>query len=203
MSVGSSGGFGNELRILQRWDLSGLDTGAGVASATLTMRASRARGADTVHLFALKSANGNWKEGTGDQDLAEPGEATWNSQRHDANDGGLAWADGEPGAGPSLSGALPPEDSGNDSYYARPIASFTFEDDDDGALIEVELSGAAGLGDGSLTVLIESWKGLDNPGFVMLPESGPRHTNRDVQFFTSEAGNAEDRPELRVTLAKP
>ena len=198
---------GTRFRQVERWDMGGLDTSNGVASATLewTLKdkgVGGAQGTGKGFLFALKPANDDWTEGSGAGGVggSDNGDATYNDKSGFINtpSNNVAWTGGQ-GAGPALtSGGNPP--ASNNGYYVDPIGEFSWDSGNlsGGDVISISLSGASGLGDGSLTTLIDSWTGLNNAGFVTITDAEGGASTQRIFPFTSEAAEA-NRPQLSVT----
>jgi len=210
-TVGRNAGNDDNFRVVQRWDLSSLDTSPGVQSATLDLTlkdkgVGGSQGTGKAFLFALKSTSDAWIEGTGTGGVnsGDNGASTWNFMNQfggaaNPQPGDTAWPGGQ-GAGPGLtSGGNPP--AVNNGYFVDPMGEVTWDTNNDSAgdVKSISLSGVAGIGDGSLTALIDHM-GTSDAGFVMVSDAEGGSSTQRFFYHTSEASTASDRPLLTVTV---
>ena len=151
--------------------------GATCNSATLTMTAISTPGVDqTISVYAIASANGNWVEGTKGGLIAAAGEPCWNAKEADGSGGvTTAWAGS---AGLSTSGT---------DYVAAALGSFAF-------------GTAHSAGDQLSTTLtaatVQSWFGeATNDGLL---QWGTSATTAGAGMASSDHATASYRPKLTV-----
>jgi hypothetical protein len=207
----------------------------GVRSASLSFKIAAANTVTTnaygwIHLFALKPGNADWVAGTRTTSGAQSGYSCWAYRKYTSSSwvSGVTDPEGSPAdqwttAGYAAGGFWPSgpllksyatDTNGvkvyqNDSYYNTPIGSFFWNGGAGqaaGDTISIKLEGVAGVGDGSLTALIDQWASTNqnqNAGVIMIGQQELKTStayNYGPDLYSSEAAALANRPLLRLTI---
>ena len=192
----------NPVRSLHRFDLSAL-AGEYATITSVSFSAAQhsdARGSGTAYLFAVKQANADWVEGTGNEATPLLGENCWNKKAYDPSGEpyGTDWADIGGGLGGKMVNTCTDPLVENDDYDYVPLGSYDWtEDDDEGEVVTWNLTGHAGL---TLTDLVDLWSGdqANNAGFILMSNDLSEVTSPHVLSLATNDHTTYAHPTMTV-----